>query len=121
VVPTLLLASSPNTVVVPGLLLENQRGAHDRIGTTALEGARKPRRRAALVVPPHVGVCRDAAQCQVSFPNRPVLSHQPMNFPADLAGLRALVRASTRLRHFHPTGPPDRWQAAARSLGQPAN
>jgi len=40
--------------------------------------------------------------------------------PADLAGMRALVRASTRLRHFHPTGSPDRWQAAARSLGQPA-
>jgi rhamnulokinase len=36
--------------------------------------------------------------------------------PADLASLRALVRSGTRLRHFHPTGPQDCWQAAARSL-----
>jgi rhamnulokinase len=37
--------------------------------------------------------------------------------PGDLSGLRALVRASTGLRHFRPAGPPDRWRAAARRLG----
>ncbi len=30
-VPTLLLGAAANTVVVPTLLLEDQRGAHDRI------------------------------------------------------------------------------------------
>ena len=37
--------------------------------------------------------------------------------PTDLAGLRALVRASTGLRHFQPAGSPGRWRAAARRLG----
>ncbi len=37
--------------------------------------------------------------------------------PGDLPGLRALVRASSRLRHFQPGGSPDRWRAAARRLG----
>ena len=37
--------------------------------------------------------------------------------PGDLPGLRALVRASSRLRHFQPGGSPDRWSAAARRLG----
>jgi sugar (pentulose or hexulose) kinase len=37
--------------------------------------------------------------------------------PGDLAGLRALVFASSRLRHFTPGGSPDRWKAAARRLG----
>jgi len=37
--------------------------------------------------------------------------------PRDLAGLRALVQASSRLRHFQPEGSPERWTAAARRLG----
>ncbi len=37
--------------------------------------------------------------------------------PGDLAGLRAVVRASTGLRHFQPAGSPDRWRAAAHRLG----
>jgi rhamnulokinase len=37
--------------------------------------------------------------------------------PRDLAGLRALVRSSTRLRRFEPAGSPDLWSAAARRLG----
>jgi rhamnulokinase len=37
--------------------------------------------------------------------------------PGDLAGLRGLVRASSRLRRFQPEGLPDRWRAAARRLG----
>ena len=37
--------------------------------------------------------------------------------PGDLPGLRAVVRASSRLRHFQPGGSPDRWSAAARRLG----
>jgi rhamnulokinase len=37
--------------------------------------------------------------------------------PGDLAGLRGLVRASSRLRRFQPEGSPDRWLAAARRLG----
>jgi rhamnulokinase len=37
--------------------------------------------------------------------------------PSDLAGMRALIRASTRLRRFEPAGSPDRWTAAARRLG----
>jgi rhamnulokinase len=37
--------------------------------------------------------------------------------PADLPGLRALVRASTGLRHFQPGASPDPWKAAARRLG----
>lgn len=37
--------------------------------------------------------------------------------PGDLAGLRGLIRASSRLRRFQPEGSPDRWRAAARRLG----
>jgi rhamnulokinase len=37
--------------------------------------------------------------------------------PGDLAGLRGLVRASSRLRRSQPEGSPDRWRAAARRLG----
>ena len=37
--------------------------------------------------------------------------------PGDLAGLRGLIRAGSRLRRFQPEGPPDRWRAAARRLG----
>jgi len=40
--------------------------------------------------------------------------------PGDLAGLRALVRASTRLRHYQPTGSPGRWEAAASRIAPPA-
>ena len=37
--------------------------------------------------------------------------------PGDLAGLRGLIRASSRLGRFQPEGSPDRWRAAARRLG----
>jgi rhamnulokinase len=37
--------------------------------------------------------------------------------PGDLAGLRGLVRSSSRLRRFEPQGSPDRWRVAARRLG----
>ena len=37
--------------------------------------------------------------------------------PDELGGLRALVRASTRLRRFQPEGSPTRWQEAERRLG----
>jgi rhamnulokinase len=36
--------------------------------------------------------------------------------PHDLTGLRALVRAGSRLRHFQPEGSPEDWRAAARRL-----
>ena len=40
--------------------------------------------------------------------------------PEELAGLRALVRASARLRRFRPAGQPDIWETAERRLGQAA-
>jgi rhamnulokinase len=39
--------------------------------------------------------------------------------PADLAGLRALVRATQPLRRFEPSGPAAAWRAAARRLPAP--
>ena len=38
--------------------------------------------------------------------------------PADLDGLRALVRGTQPVRRFDPSGSSDRWEAAARRLGQ---
>ncbi len=36
--------------------------------------------------------------------------------PGDLAGLRALLRATQRLRHFEPSGPGSAWAAAERRI-----
>ena len=37
--------------------------------------------------------------------------------PGDLAGMRALLRATQRLRRFEPSGPAAAWTAAAGRLG----